>query len=198
MLNLQHVTSSVSSSSCLLPELLLIILIRNQRTRVEGQASPCLASSATEHQQIESESDSGMVAAHTSLLGQLGLRRDCSGYQCSSRAIGVVLQVRMMKEERLVAEGALEEARSKEMEQRSRAEALKQEVELQRAQVQRHLTQVPHLSNQCCCPSYASASIAAVHAMHRQAMLPSLSPPEQALLLSWSCMNMHCCCPCCA
>ena len=54
----------------------------------------------------------------------------------------------MMKEERLVAEGALEEARSKEMEQRSRAEALKQEVELQRAQVQRHLTQVPPLTNQ--------------------------------------------------
>ena len=66
MLNLQHVTSSVSSSSCLLPELLLIILIRNQRTRVAGQASPCLASSATEHQQIKSGLDSGTVAAHTS------------------------------------------------------------------------------------------------------------------------------------
>ena len=194
MLNLQHVTSSVSWSSCLLPELLLIILIRNQLTRVEGWVSPCLASSATEHQQIESESDSGMVAAHTSLLGQLGSRRDCSDYQCSSRAIGVVMQVHMMKEERLVAEGALEEARSKEMEQRSRAEALKQEVELQRGQVQRHLTQVPHLSNQCCCPSYASASIAAVHAMHRQAMLPSLSlSHEQALLTASSCMSKEFC-----
>jgi len=32
----------------------------------------------------------------------------------------------MMKEERLVAEGALEEARSKELEQRSRADALRQ------------------------------------------------------------------------
>ncbi len=81
------------------------------------------------------------------------------------------MQVRMMKEERLVAEGALEEARSKEMEQRSRAEALKQEVELQRAQVQRHLTQVPHLSDCCCCPSYASASISAVHVTHEPALL---------------------------
>ncbi|KAA6423111.1 MAG: hypothetical protein FRX49_07098 [Trebouxia sp. A1-2] len=57
----------------------------------------------------------------------------------------LVEEVRMMKEERLVAEGALEEARSKEMEQRSRAEALKQELDLQRAQVQRHLTQVSAL-----------------------------------------------------
>ena len=50
----------------------------------------------------------------------------------------------MMKEERLVAEGALEEARSKELEQRSRADGLKQDLDLQRAQVQRHLTQVCH------------------------------------------------------
>lgn len=57
----------------------------------------------------------------------------------------LVEEVRMMKEERLVAEGALEEARSKEMEQRSRAEALKQELDVQRAQVQRHLTQVSAL-----------------------------------------------------
>ncbi len=61
----------------------------------------------------------------------------------------------MMKEERLVAEGALEEARSKELEQRSRAEALKQEVDMQRAQVQRHLTQVSQLTNHCCCPCCA-------------------------------------------
>jgi hypothetical protein len=60
-----------------------------------------------------------------------------------------VVQVRMMKAERLVAEGALEEARSKEMEQRSRADALKQDLDLQRAQVQRHLTQVCHLSMHC-------------------------------------------------
>ena len=77
----------------------------------------------------------------------------------------------MMKEERLVAEGALEEARSKEMEQRSRAEALKQELDVQRAQVQRHLTQVCHLTNHCCCPSYARASIAAVPFVHEQALL---------------------------
>ena len=48
----------------------------------------------------------------------------------------------MLKEERLVAEGAVEEARCREGEQRSRAEGLRQEVEVQRAQVQRHLTQV--------------------------------------------------------
>ena len=52
-------------------------------------------------------------------------------------------QVRMMKEERAAVEGALEEARSRELEQRSRADSLKQEVEAQRSQVQRHLTQVP-------------------------------------------------------
>ena len=56
---------------------------------------------------------------------------------------GIVwMQVRMMKEERGRLEGALEEARSREMEQRSRADALKQELELQRTQAQRHLTQV--------------------------------------------------------
>ena len=48
-----------------------------------------------------------------------------------------------MKEDRAVAEGALEEARCKEVEQRSRADSLKQELEVQRTQVQRHLTQVP-------------------------------------------------------
>ena len=56
------------------------------------------------------------------------------------RLMGV--QVRMMKEERGRVEGALEEARSREVEQRSRADALKQELEVQRTQAQRHLTQV--------------------------------------------------------
>ena len=52
-----------------------------------------------------------------------------------------------MKEDRALEEGALEEARSLEQEQRSRADTLKQELEAQQAQVQRHLTQVltPHL-----------------------------------------------------
>ena len=77
------------------------------------------------------------------------------------------MQVRMMKEERLVAEGALEEARSKEMEQRSRADGLKQDLDLQRAQVQRHLTQVCHLL------------------MH-----------QQASLLFFLCTNKHCCRSC--
>ena len=54
------------------------------------------------------------------------------------------VQVRMMKEERGRVEGALEEARSREMEQRSRADAVKQELEVQRTQAQRHLTQVSH------------------------------------------------------
>ena len=59
---------------------------------------------------------------------------------CRSESVGV--QVRMMKEERGRVEGALEEARSRELEQRSRADALKQELDLQRTQAQRHLTQV--------------------------------------------------------
>ena len=108
------------------------------------------------------------VLQHTTLTylktpwgGEMGLH-PCSSLcsnQLHTRGNGggswAVIQVRMMKEERLVAEGALEEARSKEMEQRSRAEALKQELDLQRAQVQRHLTQVCHLAKHCCCPSYA-------------------------------------------
>ena len=50
----------------------------------------------------------------------------------------------MMKEERGRVEGALEEARCREGEQRRRAEGLKQDLDLQRAQAQRHLTQVSH------------------------------------------------------
>ena len=51
------------------------------------------------------------------------------------------LQVRVLKEERLVCEGAVEEARSREAEQRAKALQLKQDLALQRAQLQRHLTQ---------------------------------------------------------
>ncbi|KAL0024665.1 hypothetical protein WJX77_006897 [Trebouxia sp. C0004] len=80
----------------------------------------------------------------------VGVRRQSSAVNLNrlgsdSELKRLVEEVRMMKEERLVAEGALEEARSKEMEQRSRAEALKQDLDLQRAQVQRHLTQVSAL-----------------------------------------------------
>ena len=68
---------------------------------------------------------------------------------------GVVgVQVRMMKEERGRVEGALEETRSREMEQRSRADALKQELEMQRSQAQRHLTQVCHSLQPAACQHF--------------------------------------------
>ena len=62
------------------------------------------------------------------------------------------MQVRMMKEDRAVAEGALEEARCREVEQRSRADSLGQELEVQRTHVQRHLTQVSALPSPLPCP----------------------------------------------
>lgn len=56
------------------------------------------------------------------------------------------VQVRVLKEERLKGEAALEVVHSKELEHRSRSDALKQDLDHQR---QRHLTQV-YSQPDCC------------------------------------------------
>ncbi|KAL3150604.1 hypothetical protein ABBQ32_000411 [Trebouxia sp. C0010 RCD-2024] len=96
----------------------------------------------------------------------------------------LIEEVRMMKDERGRVEGALEEARCREGEQRRRAEGLKQDLDLQRAQAQRHLTQVSALrvdvqrlnhGKRTAEARAVAAENAAQHAQHELAALKMLT-----------------------